>query len=115
MKWLLQLLTLRYILSFYGAIALFMASPLLIVLFANALAYLSGCPENVQISNEVCTNGDLIYGLSQGGWLLVFTLPLGLLALGALLFVHGALYLLVKKRTALALFLWERFRRKIRK
>lgn len=114
MKW-LQLLTARYFVSTYGVIFLFMLSPFVIVLFASLLRNLSGCPDGVQLSNEVCTNGDLIYGLSQGGWLLVVTVPLGLLALGAVILVHVITYLFVKKRTAVALFFLERMRRKLRK
>ncbi len=108
----IKLLTARYFLIAYGAIALFMVAPLGIVLLVNILAALSGCPEGIPYSNAVCTNGDLLYGLSQAGWLLVFTVPVGLILLGALIFLNIVLYLVIKKRALLASYVINRIRKK---
>ena len=107
-----KLLTARYFFIAYGAIGLFIVSPLIMVLLVNALATLSGCPSQVPYSNAVCTNGDLLYGLSQAGWLLVFTVPVGLVLLGAVIFLNVVLYLLVKKRALVASYVINRIRKR---
>lgn len=109
----MKLLAARYFLIAYSSILVFMLFPLVIVLFANVLASLSGCPEGPQYSNAVCTNGDLLNGLSQAGWLLVFTLPIGLLLLGVVIFLNILLYLLVKKRALVAGFVLNKLKKKI--
>lgn len=108
-------LSLRYFIIGYAAIFLFIFSPFVFVLFANVMAEIADCPKGVAFSNEVCTNGDILYALSQAGWLLVFTLPIGLVLLGALGVVNALVYLLLKKRAALALFVFEQIRRRLRK
>lgn len=107
-----KFLSARYFLIAYGAIALFILSPLAVVLFANVLANIASCPEGVQYSNGVCTNGDILYALSQAGWLLVFTLPVGLIFLGAIIFLNVLLYLVIKKRALLASYVINRIRRR---
>ena len=108
-----KLLAARYFLIAYAGILAFMLFPLAITLFANALASISGCPASMQYSNEVCTNGDIINGLSQAGWLLVITIPMGLLLLGAVVLVNITLFLLVKKRVLVAGYVLNRIKKKI--
>lgn len=105
----------RYFLMAYATVIVIMLFPLIFVLFANALAQISGCPDGMPYSNEVCTNGDIINGLSQAGWLLVFTLPVGLLLLGALLFINIVMFVLLKKRAAVAAFLFAKIRQRFTK
>ncbi len=112
---LLKFLSLRYFILGYGAILLFIFSPFAFVLFANVIAEIADCPRGVPYSNAVCTNGDILYALSQAGWLLLFTLPVGLVLLGALGVVNALVYFLLKKRAALALFVFEQIRRRLRK
>lgn len=108
-----KFLAARYFLIAYASIAAFMLFPFAFVFLANVLARIFGCPEGIQYSNAVCTNGDLIHGLSQAGWLLVFTVPVGFLFLGAVMFLNILLFLLIKKRALVAGYVLNKIKNKI--
>lgn len=108
-----KLLAARYLLLMYGGVLLFIFFPLLIVFLVRILASLAGCPDGVRLSNDVCTNGDIFYALSQVGWLSVFTVPVGLILLGVLIFLNIVLFLLFKKRALVAGFVLNKIRKKI--
>lgn len=110
-----RILSVRYFLLAYGGIGLFILSPFALVILAKAVAGLSGCPSGVEFSNAVCTNGDILYAFSQAGWLLVITMPIGLILLGVVAGFHGLLYLLLKKRAAVAMLLLSRIQKKFKK
>lgn len=107
----IQLLSIRYLFIAYGSIVVFTLFPLGIVLFAGVLASLSGCPDG-EYSNLDCTNGDILYALSRAHWLLVFTIPVGLVMLGAVILANVVLYLLIKKRALVLAYIFQRIRKK---
>jgi hypothetical protein len=86
--------------------------PALFLLLANVLGGINGCPEGVQYSSEVCKGGDFIYGLSAIAWLMVITVPVGVLLLGILIFLNVAWFVFTKKRAVVLAFLANHLRRK---
>lgn len=110
-----KILSARYFLLAYGGIGLFILSPFVLAAIAKAFAGIAGCPSVGEFSNAVCTNGDILYAFSQAGWLLVITLPIGLLLLGVVAGLHALLYLLLKKRAAVAMFLLSRIQKRFKK
>lgn len=110
-----KLISARYFLLAYGGVGLFILSPFVVVALAKAVASLAGCPSGEVFSNAVCTNGDILYAFTQAGWLFFITLPIGFILLGVVAGLHTLLYLLLKKRTEVALFLLNRIQRKFKK
>lgn len=94
----------RFVITALLGIALFAFSPIIVTTLASFIANAAGCELN-EGKAHACfiagkDYGDLLYSMGVFGWMIIFTFPLGEIALAVWV---GAL---------LARFLWKAFVRK---